>query len=213
MGLIPQSGTTIELQAVLTDYGKAKLYQSIEGGTTTNLIDSFALGDSDANYAAIAAGTDILAAGHVPADTGFKAKARSYLLYNGLYRPGKPIVLKDGDDDEIIRDFKIGGNAPKTITFQITTEWPVGENFSEGYWMELYGGNQFSTERWREIFAARIIPNSAGAQLEVTFTGDLNISDVGRLSGMANDLETDFHINMTGKQSYKHTKIWFRITS
>ncbi len=212
MGLIA-SGTTVELQATLTDYGKQMLYESIEGGTTANLIDSFALGDSDANYSAMDNGTDILESGHVPADTGFMAMPRSYALFNGIYRPGKPIVLKDGDEDIITRDFAIGGNLPTTMTFQITTEWPASESFIEEYWMELFGGSIFTNQRWREIFNARIITNETGAQLEVTFTGNLNLIDVSRLSGVSNDLESDFHVNMTGKQSHKHTKILFRITN
>ena len=212
MGLIP-SKSTIELTAKLTAYGKHKLYNSIEGGTTDEFIDSFALGDSDANYAAMENGTDTLQSGHVPDSSAVRSIPRSYALYDGIYRPGKPLVLIDGDDDQVYVDFAIGANNPTTLIYQITTEWPVESEFIEKYWMELYGGDSFTTEDWRRIFSAQMITNEFGQELRVSFTGNISLSDIGRLSGMSNDQETDFHINMTGQQSFKHTKIWFRITS
>jgi len=211
MGLIP-SGNTISLEATLTDYGKQKLYESIEGGDTLPFIDSFALGDSDANYLAMENGSDVLESGHVPADTGFFAVCRSYALYSGTYRPGSPIVLKDGEDGDVYRDFSIAGGEPLTLTFQITTQWPAGELFIENYWIGLTGGSSFTQQRWNEIFTPSVINTENGTELRIAFTGNLTFPEIARLTAIGNDMETDFVVNITGKQSYKHTQILFRIT-
>lgn len=181
MGFI--SGTsTVTVQAKLTDAGKKKLYQSIETNSS-GFVTKFAVGDSDANYAAIAAGTSTLAAGHVPEASAFKPSLRSFALYQGVYRPGVPVVLIDGEygsDAGITRNMSIGGNVATNFAFRPTTQWPKDEEFSEYYKVTIQNPGNISQEMMNKFFT---VAHLTTGQWAFQFNGGLSISDIPILAG------------------------------
>lgn len=221
MGFI--SGTsTVSVQARLTDAGKRKLYESIES-QTGSFITQFGLGDSDANYVAIDEGSGSLEAGHVPEAGDFLSKPRSFAIYQGIYRPGVPVILKNGDPiPELDETIDISGNDSNVVRVALKTEWPKGQLFNENYWVELNNPTSISNDRFNEIFSWSMIDAPGGVDqngnsmtikvLEVRFNGGLSLSEIVQLAGNG-DGETDFYINITGQQSRRFTRINFRVVS
>ena len=181
MGFI-SSSSTITVQAKLTDAGKKKLYESIEN-TNSGFITKFAIGDSDANYAAIDAGGATLRSGHVPEASAFKPSLRSYVLYKGEYRPGVPVILIDnayGSNNGITRQMSIGGNAQTNFAFRPTTEWPKDEVFTENYKVTIQNPGNISQAQLNRFFTVAMVPSGMwGFQ----FNGGLNLSDIAILAG------------------------------
>lgn len=209
MGFI-DSATTVTVQAKLTDAGKKKLYESIENQSGI-FITQFALGDSDANYVAIDEGSGSLQSGHVPEAGDFLSKPRSFAIYKGTYRPGTPIILHDGEPGpETNATISVGANGTHVATFAIETEWPKGETFSEGYWFELRNPTNISDERFQELFSVQFLENNV---LELRYNGGANLSEVIQLVGSNSDGETDFHINITGKESRRFSRINIRVVN
>ena len=207
MGFI-DSGSTITVQAKLTNAGKRKLYQSIEG-TSNTFINRFALGDSDANYVAIEEGAGPLVSGNVPEAGNFQSRPRSLALYRGIYRPGIPVVyFNDNPGPEVHGIVSIEGNSPSVSRFNIKTEWPKGEVFDEGYWHELRNPTSIEDERFEEIFSTRIVE---GNVLELTFHGNLNLLELNQLVGSNVHGESDFHVNVSGKQTNRFNRIWITV--
>ena len=183
MGFI--SGTsTVTVEAKLTDAGKKKLYESIETNSS-GFITKFAVGDSDANYAAVAAGSGSLEAGHVPEASEFKPSIRSFALYKGQYRPGIPVILVDneyGSDNGIIRQLSIGGNVTTNFLMDIKTEWPKDEAFSEGYSLTIQNPGNLSDEQMRRYFT--VAQTTRGWAFQ--FNGGLNLQDLTIIMGAFN---------------------------
>jgi hypothetical protein len=184
MGFI--SGTsTVTVQAKLTDAGKKKLYDSIEN-RNQGFITQFSIGDSDANYSAIDAGTGHLLAGHVPEVGGFLPSMRSFVLHSGQYKPGIPIITIDGEygsNNGISKTLIIGTltNTSETVstTSTISTEWPKNEKFSEGYMFEIPNVSNFVTAFGR-YFSVQLVSN----QLTFTAQGPIGLSDLGVIAGI-----------------------------
>jgi len=134
MGFI-SSATTVSVEAKLTDAGKRKLYESIENNSS-GFVSKFTIGDSDTNYAAVDAGAGPLDTGHVPEASDFKPEIRSFALYEGVYRPGIPVILVNdtyGSDNGVTASMSIGVNEQIQMPFTLKTEWPKNENFDEFY--------------------------------------------------------------------------------
>ena len=208
--------TFVLLEAKLTDYGKKKLYESIEGGENAPFITKFALGDSDANYVATENGHLASSLTNVPQGGDFKAAPRSFALWKGKYRPGSPVIFKDGDEVDIFRDFSIQGanqRLDRVIGVELNTEWPAGQSFAEEYDIEMFGPSNFSEERWGELFSHSLSPSDGGWKLNITFHGLVNVSEIARLAGAAFDNESDFTVTITGKQTKLKTNIYFRMTA
>lgn len=181
MGFI-DSGTTVTVQAKLTDAGKKKLYESIESNSS-GFITKFAIGDSDANYKAIDAGGDTLATGHVPEASGFKPTMRSFVLHQGTYRPAVPVVLVGGEygsDNGITTSLSIGGNKQVQISLEPTTEWPKNEPFEETYKMEVQNPGNLSESQLNRFFT--VVSSSIVGNV-FQFNGGLNISELAMLLG------------------------------
>jgi hypothetical protein len=207
MGFIT-SGDTITVQAKLTTAGRRKLYQSIEGQSGT-FITKFGLGDSDANYVAIEAGAGPLVSGHVPIAGDFQSRPRSHALYRGVYRPGVPVVyFNDSPGPEVHGFISIGGGSPSISTFNLKTEWPKGEIFNEGYWHELRNPTSIEDSRFEEIFTTRITGDNV---LELKFHGGLSLVEISQLVGSNVYGESDFMINVTGKQTRRFNRIWITV--
>jgi len=184
MGFISGT-TTVTVQAKLTDAGKKKLYDSIENNSS-GFITKFAIGDSDANYAAIAAGTSTLAAGHVPEGSGFKPSLRSFALYGGVYRPGVPVVLINkeyGTDNGIDVQMSIGNNKTSSILFSLTTEWPKDELFTEAYSMEMQPAGNVGLTTLQKLFA--IFGPLATGEFGIRFEGGASDQELENLIGTA----------------------------
>jgi len=212
MGFITGTSGTITVQAHLTNAGKKKLFNSIEGGDSSPFITKFALGDSDANYAAIDNGASTLQAGHVPESGDYNVRPRSFALYSGLYRPGVPVILHNGDpaSPESFADISIGGNEPAQLTFSIKTEWPKDESFDEDYWIRLVGPSSIDETRFAELFSATI----QGKTATLIYNGGASLTEIGKLTG-SNEFvgESDFRIEITGKQSRRWSAINVRVTN
>jgi len=181
MGFI-SSSSTITVQAKLTDAGKKKLYDSIEN-TNSGFITKFAVGDSDANYAAIEAGTSQLLTGHVPEASAFKPSLRSYLLYKGNYRPGVPVILIDnqyGGNNGLTKQLSVGSNIQASVLFSPTTEWPKDEVFTESYKVSIQNPGNISQSSLDRLFT---ISYQATGQWKFQFNGNISLDDIGILAG------------------------------
>lgn len=198
MGFI--SGTsTVTVQARLTNYGKKKLYESIESNSG-NFVTKFALGDSDSNYVAISDGAGPLDSGFVPEAGDFQSRPRSFALYQGSYRPGKPVILVNGDPmDTVGGMLSIGGNGTRSVTFELATEWPKDEPFSEGYDYELINPTSINDERFAELFSVTMLE---GNTLQVTYNGGANLAEILVLTGNF-AYESDVSVTVVGQQTKK----------
>jgi hypothetical protein len=136
MGFIEQTGSTVEVKATLTEYGKKKLFRAIKGDIdiSNNFITRFSLGDSDCNYNISVGQNEILEAGHVPDIDVNDPRLKSMALFSGNYPPGKPIIYVDGDNDtNIYRDFYLDSNGGlQQTTFSILCKW-ADKDFNESY--------------------------------------------------------------------------------
>ena len=212
MGFISGTSGTITVQAHLTNAGKKKLFNSIEGGDSSPFITRFALGDSDANYVAIDNGSGTLAAGHVPEAGDFNVRPRSFVLYDGEYRPGVPVILHNGElaNPETVAEMSIGANDPVTLTFTIKTEWPKDASFTEDYEANLIGPSSIDKTRFNEIFSHEIQGNTA----KITYNGGINLTEIAKLTGSDEfEGESDMMLEVIGKQSRRWSSINVRITN
>ena len=209
MGFI-SSASTVTVQARLTKAGKKKLYDSIES-QSGQFITRFSLGDSDANYVAIDNGSGALSSGHVPEAGDYIPKPRSSVLYNGSFRPGSPMVFHNGSPGpETDATISINGSNQSVWTYAITTQWPKGEDFAEEYWTELKNPLNINEDRFRSAFTIRMVNRNT---LELTYHADnLTLVDIIQLVGNGAG-ETDFHINITGKESRRFSRIKFRVVA
>lgn len=136
MGFIEQTGSTVELKATLTEYGKKKLFSAIKGDIQlmNNFITKFSLGDSDCNYNITIGQATPLSSGHVPDVDVNDPRLKSMILYNGSYPPGKPYVYVNGSNDtNTFYDWYVqtdGGN--QQTSFEISCKWG-GRDFDEVY--------------------------------------------------------------------------------
>lgn len=180
MGFI-SSATTVNVTAVLTNAGKKKLYDSIEGGTTARFITQFALGDSDANYAAIDAGTPRLTSGKVPECSEFVPSPRSFALYQGKYRPGFPVLLVNGSPGpEVFTTMSIGNNVPASMQFRLTSEWPKNTAMEEGYFVHVSYPTNLPSISFQSIFS---LTNNGSGLYTFTFNGNISEHDLLTLIG------------------------------
>jgi len=153
MGFI-DSASTVTVTAKLTDAGKKKLYESIESDSS-GFITKFAVGDSDSNYGAIDLGSGPLDTGHVPEVSDFKPSIRSHALYQGTFRPGIPVVLVNdeyGSDNGVTTSLSIGANEQVQLAFELKTEWPKNEAFSEIYKVDLQNPGNISESQLNSLF-------------------------------------------------------------
>lgn len=181
MGFI-SSSSTVTVQAKLTDAGKKKLYNSIEKGAS-GFVTKFALGDSDADYVAIDAGTPHLAAGYVPEVSSFKPSMRSFAMYKGVRNPESPMILINGEygmNTGIYRDLSIASNTQATINFNITTEWPKDTIYSENYTVEIQNTGNLTPETLDRFFTVARFTNGSWG---FAFDGGLSNQDLVLLIG------------------------------
>jgi hypothetical protein len=132
MGFI-SSSSTVAVTAVLTEAGKEKLFNSIE---TTNepFATKFALGDSDANYEAIAGGFSVLRTGFVPEPSAHFPRIKSFLLSEGTYRPFVPnIKLGGAHQAENFMNLAVTPNKESILELELRTSWPLGTVYEEAY--------------------------------------------------------------------------------
>lgn len=180
MGFIT-SATTVNVTAVLTNAGKEKLYNSIEGGSNARFITQFALGDSDSNYAAIDAGTPKLASGHVPEASEFVPAPRSFALYQGRYRPGFPVLLVNGaPGPEVFTTMSIGNNEPTSMQFRLTSEWPKNTSIEEGYMAVVQYPTTLPATSFRNLFT---MTNNGSGLYTFAFNGNATEHDLLTLIG------------------------------
>ena len=197
------SSTTVNVEATLTFEGKKRLYRLIEGDA--QFISRFTLGDSDANYKVIpTAGS--LTPGKVPETGDFKPRPRSKLLYQGMFRPGKPVVFIDSEPGEVTRQLAIGNNAAEGVSFnfELSTQWPTGDDFVEDYWVELSNPTVLSDDAFNRIFNLEKIGTHTW---RFSFTGDISIAELAVLTGSIGDAQTDVVIPIVGAQTNKETSI------
>ena len=138
------TGTTVEVTATLTDAGKKKIYESIEHDSS-GFVTKFAIGDSDNDYAATAGGA--VRCYRIPEPSDFKPNIRSFALYTGQYRPGIPVLLINdeyGTDNGVTTLLSIGANVQTQFLYNITTEWPKNEAFSDEYTVILQNPGNLS---------------------------------------------------------------------
>ena len=205
------SGTsTVTVSAKLTDMGKKKLYESIENNSS-GFVTKFAIGDSDANYANIAAGGSSLAAGHVPEVGDFKPSIRSYALYQGVYRPGFPVVLVNdeyGTDDGITRSLSIGANEQVNFAYNLKSEWPKNEQFSEFYHVTMQNPGNITNEALYRLFTS-VGPLTNG-QYAFQFNGGASDQELETLIGTSGSgNSTVIPIKIVGKTT--HAQIMYNI--
>ncbi len=204
MGFI-ESATTVNVEAKLTFKGKQRLYNLIEGDGT--FITKFGLGDSDTDYKAVPT-TGPLDSGHVPETGSFKPRPRSLVLYKGMFRPGVPVIFFDNEPGPVDREFSIGSNSEgNTLVFNVSTQWPTGENYSEDYYYELQNPTSLSDEVFDRAFTIQKI----GAQFTLTFIGNLSINELTQLVGSVGDAFTDIVITITGRSTNKRTAMNVRL--
>lgn len=201
MGFI-SSSSTVTVQAKLTDAGKKKLYNSIEKGSS-GFVTKFALGDSDAEYVAIDAGTPHLAAGYVPEVSGFKPSMRSFVMYKGIRNPDSPMILINGDygtNTGIYRDLSIAANTKVNIVFNITTEWPKDTLYSENYTVEIQNTGNLTPDTVERFFT--VVRTTSGAWA-FQFDGGLSNEDLALLLGTFTNTGsgTVVPLKITGKVS------------
>ena len=195
MGFI-SSATTVNVEATLTFAGKKRLYQMIEGDG--EFITKFTLGDSDSNYQAIPT-TGPLDTGFVPEGGDHRPFHRSYVLYQGTYRPGVPVIFIDNEPAPTFKQFSIGGNATGNfIEFNVTTEWPTNDPYVEEYGALLKNPTQLSNDAFNRAFT---IAKTGTAQFKLTFTGNLTLPELAQLIGESNDSKTDIIIEIKGSET------------
>lgn len=197
MGFI-NSGATVSVEAKLTHLGKKRLYQLIEGDA--NFISRFTLGDSDTNYKAVPT-SGPLDSGYVPEPGDFKPKLRSTVLHQGMFRPGRPVILFNNEIGPITREFSIGQNAIGTyFDFEVKTQWPTGEDYTEEYYVAMQNPTSLSDEVFNRAFNLEKIGSTTW---RFTFVGNLSSNEMEQLIGESNDAQTDILIPLTGKKSNK----------
>lgn len=201
------SASTVNVEATLTREGKKRLFGLIEGDG--NFISRFTLGDSDTDYQA-AATAGPLDSGHVPVPGDFRPVHRSYVLWNGSYMPGTPVIYIDNDAGPVNRDFAIGGNSVGSeLQFYLNTEWPRGDTFTEGYNVTLKNPMQLSEDAFNRAFQlTKIAANS----YKITFLGNLTLAELNALVGEANDSTTDIAVEIIGNISRRTTFLNVRLT-
>ena len=196
MGLT-SSGSTVNVQAFLTDKGKQKIYNAIETGSASGFITKFGVGDSDANYKSIDSGYGNLASGHVPEGSDYDPAMRSYVLYKGAYRPGVPVILIGEDyGPEITLDMSIGANNERTfITFNVGTEWPKNSVFEEGHKVAAVRPSWMSESMFKRLFTVAPLPNGEHA---IQFNGDATEDELDSLLGTNRTGSSTIQLNVTG---------------
>ena len=154
MGFISGTTGTITVQAKLTDYGKEIIHGHIDGYNLSDivrlpanpsgkLITRFALGDSDIDYEAIEAyegGKPTV--GEVPEASAFRPTIRSFVLQEGTFRPGVPIMFVNGSagPDPLSVPFSVPDAAPGVVevaSYTVATEWPRNSEYNEVYDLEV----------------------------------------------------------------------------
>lgn len=209
MGFI-SSATTVNVEATLTFAGKKRLYQLIEGDA--NFITRFGLGDSDTNYKVVPV-AGALSSGYIPETGDFKPRMRSKVLWQGTFRPGKPVIFFDGEPGPVEREFSIGNNAQgRFIEFSMTTQWPTGEDYSETYYVEMQNPTSLSDDAFNRAFSLNGVGGGTDyTSYKLTFVGELSINELAQLVGEAGDASTDIVINVTGKKSNKTVAMNIRL--
>lgn len=209
MGFIG-SATTVNVTAVLTHAGKQKLYDSIEGGTNARFITQFALGDSDANYAAIDAGTPRLTSGNVPEVSEFIPSPRSFALYQGKYRPGFPVLLVNGaPGPEVFTTMSIGNNVPTSTQFKLTSEWPKNTAIEEGYHTVVQYPTNLPSISFRTMFS---LTNNGAGLYTFTFNGNISEHDLLTLIGKYRMGSTTIPIKAGGFNTQQFVTYYIEVT-
>lgn len=209
MGFI-NSATTVNVTAVLTNAGKEKLYNSIEGGGNIRFITQFGLGDSDANYAAIDVGTPKLSSGHVPEASEFVPSPRSFALYQGRYRPGFPVLLINGTPGpEVFTTLSIGNNQPTSLQFRITSEWPKNTVIEEGYFPQILYPTNLPSISFRALFA---MTNNGNGLYTFTFNGNASDQDLLTLLGASRMGSTTIPIKIGGYNTQQFVTYYIEVT-
>lgn len=194
------SGSTISVEAKLTKAGKEKIFNSIENNQS-GFITKFAIGDSDANYTAINAGTPTLASGHVPEVGDYKPSIRSFALYKGTYRPGVPVVLVDGEystDNGLIKDVSIGSNQLVKLFFDIGTEWPKNSDFTETYIIKGQNPGNMTESTFSRLFT---IGRYSTGEYTFQFNGGATNQELETLLGVSKEGSTTIRIRIQGTQT------------
>lgn len=204
MGFI-QSASTVTVSAKLTAEGKKKLFESIESNSS-GFITKFALGDSDANYAAITAGAGTLESGHVPEASDFRPEIRSFALSSGQYRPGIPVLLINGEygtDDGVHTSISIGANEAVQVRFEVTTEWPKNEAWVEGYKIEVLNPGNLSGDLFDRLFT--VVNTSVTGSVFQYNGGIANIEELSQLIGAyGSGGHTTVPVKVTGQKTNAH---------
>jgi len=195
MGLIP-SATTVTVQAKLTDKGREVLFNSIEDNNA-GFITKFGIGDSDANYKSIGAGSGTLESGHVPEVSDFAPIIRSFALYDGMFRPGVPVLLIGEDyGPEIVMDMSVGSNDEKVrLAFVIKTEWPKNTVYDEGHIAKIQNPGNLSDAAFKKLFT---IASLTTGQHILQFNGGATEDELDILLGTNRTGSTTIIINLEG---------------
>ena len=208
MGLIG-SGSTVTVQAFLTDAGKKKIYESIENNAS-GFATKFGLGDSDANYDSIAGGYGTLSSGRVPEPSDFKPIIRSLCLYQGSYRPGIPVLLVGEDyGPDIYLSMSIGvNNTQVQKQFRVKTEWPKNTGFEEHHKLKIQNPGNMTDEAFKRLFTIATATNGISA---VQFNGNATSDELDILLGESRTLSTIIPIIAHGATTNQKATIYLEI--
>jgi len=172
MGFIEQTGSTIEVKATLTDYGRSKLFRAIKGESapqptlppgadlaeimritsqfpSTNFITRFCLGDSDCNYNISAGQNAPLLAGHVPDVDVNDPRLKSSAVWRGDYPGGQQRMYINGLYTKNITynlNVDYPGSNIQQMTFLLKTKWGR-KDYDEDYDIIVNGYNRYVSYR------------------------------------------------------------------
>jgi hypothetical protein len=209
MGLL--SGTsTVTVNAFLTNAGKRKIFNAIQDGDASGFITKFCLGDSDSNYASIEAGNGVLGSGHVPEASDYMPSLRSYALFSGQYRPGKPVILIGEDyGPEINLDMSVGSNNEKIfINFAVNTEWPKNSSFKESTKLVSTKPSWMSQAVFDRLFTLAPLPNGTWA---FQFNGGATEDELDALLGVSRTGSSTITLNAIGSITNQTAVIYVEI--
>lgn len=207
MGFISGT-TTVSVQAHLTDIGKEKLYQSIQGDIQGGFITEFALGDSDCNYKTVDLyGT--LESGNVPEASDYNPMLRSKALYTGDYIPGVPVLsVNEEYGFEVWQTMSIGANEQIYTLLNMKTEWPKNTIISEGYITSIVNPGNITDEALARLFFVTLLPNG---QYAFQFNGSASDVELDVLLGPDRLSSTTIPIRFTGRKSNKSIMVMIEL--
>ena len=168
------------------------------------------MGDSDGNYAAIGSGTPQLPSGFVPETGDFFPSLRSYVLYQGKYRPGFPTLLANEEyGPEVFAQMSIGSNQPTSLSFKITSEWPKNTPVEETYFTWMMRPGQIDDDVFRDLFT---LERGGNGEYTLRFTGNAAEHDLLSLIGKYRMGSTTIPFRIVGFETHQTLMYYVEVT-